>query len=86
MARRRRRGFGAVTGRKQGRTGRVRSFDVRVSVQREAGFYIGTACPRWGEGGGRPGRCGTGVGKNASSATGNALRAMANILNKAGTL
>ena len=85
MARRKKRRFGAVTGKKYFPEGfaRSRSFDVRVSVMRGAGTYVANACPKWGSHGPRKGfmqRCGEGKGRTVTAATASALRNMASKL------
>jgi len=94
MARRRKKRFGAVTGRKAGAWGRQVTFNVSVAVMRGNNKYVATACPRKGHQARVPvvptgtkgtkrwllSRCGEGKGRTVTSASAAALRSMANKL------
>jgi len=86
MARRHKKRFGAVTGRRLWAEGfgNSKRATFSVNVMRGAGTYVAIACPKRSSDKGAfkhfSKRCGEGKGRTATSATANALRAMANKL------
>lgn len=79
MARRRKR-FGAVTGKKGGRGGRIMRFNVQVDVSRAHGIrgYYADACVKGASA--KRARCTSGRGETATAASRSALTKLVNNL------